>query len=473
MRRRSDLRLYQEWLAEEIQIRRTLFVAIDMGMGKTAIVLTAARDLFKQGKIRQVLIVAPLRVAEETWPDEIAQWAHTAHLTYAVATGMPGQRKRAINQRAQITIINRENLPWLWKMLRAKKSDWPYDMVVWDESSGLKEWRKRTAGTKLNPHQHNLTRFGAMAQARKFVRYMVLLTGTPAPRGVQDLGGQAYILDQGQRLGDTKEAFLSRWFDRNPYDRTCEPKKGAQQEIMSRLQDVMVSLQSEDYIDLPPVVFNDIHVTLDPKVLAEYRKFERDLVTEVYDVEAFSQGVLTNKLLQYANGALYRGSDDLEMRVPPTIVPVHTAKLDALDSVIQEAAGNPVMVSYGFKFDLERIKKRFPNAVVLNEEKDAVKRWNAGKVPILLAHPASAGHGLNLQFGGHIACWYGLNWSLELYQQFNKRLPRSGQTAKQVIIHRIIARNTVDETVLQVMDSRGAVQQSVNDAVRVRLEGML
>lgn len=470
LRSRRDMRGYQEWSAARIVSNKIVFLAIDMSMGKTAIVLTAIRDLFRRGKIKQALIIAPLRVAEETWPDEIKAWAHLNHLTYAVATGQPGQRRRAVNARAQVTIINRENLTWLSKCLRLKGTPWPYDFVGWDESSALKEWKKRTSGTLLNPHKHNITRFGAMAQERKFVKYMVLMTGTPSPNGIKDLGGQMYILDQGERLGDTKKKFLDRWFNHDPYTHSYEAKDHAQKEIMSRVKDVMVSLQAEDYLDLPPVKFNDIKVRLDPKVLAEYRKFERDLVTELYDVEAVSKGVLTNKLLQYANGALYRGSDDLEVKSPPTIVHVHNRKLDALESVIEEANGEPVMVAYSFKFDLLRIKKRFPEAVILNQEKDAVKRWNQGKIQILLAHPASAGHGLNLQHGGHIACWYGLSWSLELYQQFNARLPRPGQKAHTVIIHRIIAEDTADETVLRVMQTKGAIQQAVSDAVRVRIE---
>ena len=462
---------YQEWCAARIVRQKTVFLACDMGLGKTVITLTAIRDLFRLRGIKKVLVIAPLRVAEETWPGEIKGWAHLRELSFAVATGLPGQRLRAINKRADITIINRENLPWLWKQFRLHKVPWPYDMVVWDESSGLKEWRKRTPGTKLNPHVHNLTRFGAMAQARKFVKFMVLLTGTPAPSGVKDLGGQAFILDQGLRLGEVKQAFLDRWFIHDSYAYTHEPKDGAQKEIMGRLSDVMISLSAEDYLDLPPVKFNDIKVYLPKKIMDEYKKFERTLVTEVYDVEALTKGILTNKLLQYANGALYRGRDDLEKHLPPSIVPVHDVKLDALESVFEEAAGEPVMVAYSYRFDLARIKRRWPRAVIFNEESDVMKRWDRGQIDKLLVHPASAGHGLNFQYGGHIACWYGFTWSLELYLQFNKRLPRPGQKAHTVMIHRIIAEGTADETVLRTMDRKGAVQRSVTDAVRARIEG--
>lgn len=468
---RRDLRGYQAWCADKIVELPAFFLTIDMSMGKTAIVLTAIRDLFRHGQIKHALIIAPLRVAEETWPTEIEKWSHLNHLTYAVATGMPTQRRRAINKRAQVTMINRENLPWLWRLLRERKKPWIWDFVAWDESSALKEWKKRTSGTLKNPHKHNLTRFGAMAQARQHVKRMVLMTGTPSPNGVKDLGGQAYILDQGERLGSEKTAFLQRWFDHDEYSRQYTPRPGAQDAIMGRLKDVMVSLSAEDYLDLPEIITHDIKVKLPPKILAQYRQFERDSYSEAYDVEAVSAGVLTNKLLQFANGALYRGREDLERKSPPTIEHVHNLKLDALDSVIAEAAGQPVMVGYSYKFDLLKIKKRYPKAVILSEEKDAVKRWNKGEIDILLTHPASAGHGLNLQHGGHILCWYGFTWSLELYLQLNMRLPRPGQKSPFVIVHRIIAEGTADETVLEVMGTRGVTQKQVTDAVRVRLEG--
>lgn len=438
-----------------------------MSLGKTISTLTAIRDLFKLGEIRRVLVVAPLRVAEHVWPAEILSWEHTKHLSFAVATGLPGQRRRAINKRAQVTIINRENLPWLWHALRDRARDWPYDCVVWDESSSLAEWRFWNQGTKKNPDHRTMTRFAVFAKVCQETTHRILLTGTPATRGLQSLGGQMFIVDGGERLGRSKNEFLSRWFETNAYDHSVEAREGSFDSIMGRIGDKMISLRAEDYLELPPIVANNIYVDLPPEVLKEYRRFEREMVSQTYDVEAVNKGVLTNKLLQYANGAMYRGAGDLENKRIREVVPVHDFKLKALDEIVTEAEGQPLMIGYSFRFDLDRIRKRYPDAVVFNEDKTAYDQWNAGKIGKLLVHPASAGHGLNFQYGGHINVWFGFTWSLELFLQFNKRLPRPGQKSPFVISHRIIARGTADERVLQVMDSRDATQKKVNDAVKV------
>jgi SNF2 family DNA or RNA helicase len=451
MRQRSDLRNYQRFMADRIVSQPAILLAAEMGTGKSAAVLTAARELLDEFVIRKVLIVAPLRVATETWPDEIAAWKHTRVLSYSVLVGSAAERARAARENTEIHIINRENLPWLWKHWGDR---WPYDMVVWDESSGLKAWKKRT---KLRA----FTRFGAMAAARKLVHRVVLLTGTPAPNGLHDLGGQAYILDQGERLGRSRSAFESRWFDKDYMGYELTPKPNAEREIMGLLSDVMFGLKAEDYIELPPVISNIIPVRLPDKVMREYRDFERTMVSEAHNVEAVSRGVLTNKLLQFAQGAMYREDK--------SVVEIHDLKLDALERVVEEAAGQSLLVAYSYRFDLARIRKKYPRAVVFDESPNVVKDWNAGKIRIMLCHPASMGHGLNLQFGGHIACWYGLTWSLELYQQLNARLPRPGQKHHCVFIHHIVAQGTADEDVLAVLAKKDATQRAVHEAVAVRL----
>ncbi len=441
-----------------------LLLASYMGSGKTVSVLTAIRRQLDEFAVHRVLVVAPLLVAETTWPDEIAKWRHTRVLTYEVITGSEQRRLNRLKIDADIHIINRENIPWLWKTL---KDDWPYDWVVWDESSRLKAGKKRTSGGKKvredgTVAKPRLSEFGAICAARKHIRRVTELTGTPAPNGLQDLWGQIYLLDQGERLGKTRTAFESRWFQKDYMGYKIEPFPHSEEQIMGRIQDVMLCLKEEDYADLPPLVPNTVEAPLPAMVMKGYRDFERTLVAEEYDVEAVSKGVLTNKLLQYANGSLYNEDrEDLH---------VHDAKIKALERIVEEAAGQPILVAYSFQFDLKRILKKFPRATVLRKkDPDAIRRWNAGEIDMLLVHPASAGHGLNLQAGGNIAVWFGLNWSLELYQQFNKRLHRDGQKRK-VFLHHIVAPGTVDEDVLKALRSKGATQDAVTDAVRVRLK---
>lgn len=450
LRPRSDLRDQQLIIVKEILSSVAKLIVAHMGSGKSGATLTALRDLLDWGEARHVLVVAPLRVARDTWPDEIATWEHTRILSLAVAVGSETQRRTALAERAEITVINRENLPWLWKELR-DGADWFFDTLIVDESSMFKAGKKRTKTRAL-------TRFGVLAQARKKIERIYLLTGTPAPNGIADLWGQIYLLDLGRRLGATQTAFTQRWFDVNKYTFKATPKSYAAGEIMPRIADVMVSLPQLDIV--PPPVFVPVRVRLSAKVRAEYDKFERTLVAEAYDVEAVSRGVLTNKLLQLGNGGLYKEDG--------SVVEVHDVKLDALDDLIEQAAGDPILVFYGFKFDLERIRARHPDAVVLSENDDAVRLWNAGEIRILLAHPASCAHGLNLQYGGHIAVWFGLTWSLELYQQANARLSRPGQQ-KLVAIYQIIAEGTGDETVLDVLSGKASTQDGVTRAVLHRL----
>lgn len=433
-----------------------LILALEPGAGKTVSFLTAADDLLKAGRVKKVLIIAPLLVANTVWSAEIEDWLHLRHLTYSICTGTEKQRIAALNKEAQVYIINKDVLPWLWDYL-GRGERWDFDFVGIDEASMLKNGKKRTKLKKL-------TRFGVLAAARKHMKGVVELTGTPSPNGIVNLWGLSYIADQGERLGRTKTAFMTRWFDVNSYSYEVKAKPHAEQQIMSAIGDIMFSLDPDDYAELPPMVANEIRVKLPPKVMEEYRRFKRTLVSEAYDVEAVNAAVLTNKLLQFANGSMFQedGND----------IWVHDCKLDALENLHNEVGGTPMLVAYSFKFDKRRIKEKFKHAVILNEVPDVMKTvrdWNAGKIDMLLAHPASAAHGLNIQKGSNISVWYGLNSDLELFQQFNKRLHRPGQKADRVWSHRIIAEATHDEDILPILSDKKAVQDRVFEATRLVL----
>lgn len=466
--RPEDMRSYQRYLSDAI-VDRNVLGAAEMSLGKTGATLDAIKKLLRRRVVRHVLIVGPLKVASETWPDEINRWTHLRDLTYAVAVGDEPTRLAAIKKNTELTMINRENLQWLWTTVGGRIG-WKWDMLVYDESSRLKAWRIRTPGKKPDgtKRKPTLTEFGVLAHARPAFKRVVELSGTPSPNGILDIGGQIYMLDGGKRLEDNRTQFIKRWFDENKWTREVTPKEGAREEIMARIKDLMIGLRAEDYIDLPPLLINPIKVRLSTRHMKQYRDFEKTLVAESYDVEAVNSGVLANKLLQFANGSLYRPIPGV---FPPKneTLPVHDAKLAALESIVEEAAGQPVLIAYSFKFDLIRIRKRFPKAVVFDEDPSFVKNWNAGRIGIGLAHPASIGHGLNLQFGGHIQVWYGLTWSLELWQQFNRRLARPGQESPVVFIHVIMAAGTIDEAVFEVLKRKGAEQDQITEVVRVRL----
>lgn len=465
LRPQSAMREDQFFISSIIESEPAKLIVAPMGRGKTGATLNALKNLLDKGEAKRILVVAPLRVAESTWPDEIETWAHTVNISYAVCVGSVGARKYALAKRAQITIINRENLVWVAREI-GSASKWPWDTLVVDESSMFKAGKKRTAktkrkrpdGTVVTSSGGKMTRFGVLAAARKMIKRVVLLTGTPG--GLEDLWGQVYLLDQGKRLGEKQSDFLARWFTTNPYTRAVEPRATAHDEIMALIADLMISLPPLKLV--PDPVFIPVKVKLSDETMREYKRFARTLVSDIHDVEAVNQGVLTNKLLQFSNGSMYREDG--------SIAAVHTEKLDALDDLIERAQGDPVMVFYGFKFDLEQIRKRHPDAVVLNESSTAVKDWNDGKIKILLAHPASCAHGLNLQYGGHIAIWFGLTWSLELYLQANARLPRPGQK-NVVAIYQILAEGTVDEKVVKALDAKETNQQAIVSAVEAEITG--
>lgn len=773
--KKEELKGYQIYMAKKTKALSRLLLCVGMGMGKTVSVLTAVRKLLDEFRVRRVLVVAPKRVAKHTWPEEIADWSHLRCLNYSIVVGTPKQRLEALRADAEVYIINRENLPWLWKTLGASK--WFFDMIVYDESSRLKSGKKRTKGGKKSGRK--LSEFGALAAMSQHTERVVELTGTPAPNGLIDLWGQIYILDHGYRLGETKSKFLARWFDSDYMGYNFTPKPHAEQEIMDAIRDIMIGLREEDHIEVPKVVENIIYVDLPKNMMKEYKRFERSLVSEAYDVEAVSKGVLANKLLQFCiaegtpvlthegwvpiervtaghliwdgvewvscrgnayvgikavtscfsvemtvdhkvltvggwaearevlnagqsdrfnrqdvwipnrfregggygerkssvvrsvylrehsrsaksvfafeappldqvvrlqarrarfsgaqwprydqyapvghldvdekalqksegqglpqlrrsgyryagflvqefqrvlercfsglrrrfndrpsrqrkelfqgqlsldhpesanaeyavqysnkhpagdydfsrsrgnsrfevrdciqevsqgrvrtgdfetrdvavydlidcgprhrfvvkgrdgrylivhncNGSMYRMNEDVW---PPVreIVHVHDEKMAALESVVEELNGAPLLLSYGYKFDLKRIKKRYPYVVTPDSDPDWKTKWDKGKLRILASQPQQISHGMNLQHGGCNICWYGLTWSLETWQQFNKRLARPGQKAPFTTIHQIVARDTAEMDVLEGLRDKDATQESITNAVRRRI----
>lgn len=459
----SNLRSYQRWMSGKIVDRNGVYLAAEMGLGKTASVLWAIRQLFDIGEITKVLIVAPLKVADYTWPEEIAKWSFARKLRYAVITGTQTQREAALRYpNAQIHIINRENIRWLQETLGAR--GWTYDMLVYDEASRLNSGTKRTKGNVRKDgtvSRKRFTELGTLNRMRYKFKKIVELSGTPATEGIIGLWGPIYLIDRGDRLGTSRTKFLERWFRKKFDGYSYEPFEWAEKEILERIDDVFFSLKEADYLEVPPIVPVDHWVDLPPKAMEQYRRMQREMVLEEFDIEAVNSGVLTNKLLQMANGSIYQEDG--------TAVRLHDEKLDVLDSIITEAGGRPILLGYQFKFDREAIKKRFPFVRWFGDTSHDKKDWDAGRIKVLGTHPASAGHGLNLQFGGNIQVWYGLTWSLELYLQFIKRLARSGQLADRVFLHRILARHTADEAMVATLDRKGITQDRITDAVKVHV----
>lgn len=466
----QNLRKYQRWMSDTICEKPGVYLGADMGLGKTGSVLHAFVRSQNAGIVKHGLIIAPLYVAEETWTEEIAKWEFARHLKYRVVTGTEAERRAALRLGpGDLTIINRENLLWLLRTLGLKR--WCFDFIAYDEASRLKRGMTRTKankrkdGTESKPR---LTELGILDAVRFKTKKIVELSGTPAPNGLIDLYGPIYAIDRGQRLGTSMTAYKRRWFIEDKYTNKVEPRVGALEDITRALDGVFYSLRSEDYLDLPPLIEVDRPVTLNAREKALYKELERESAIEVEGrwgdpewIEAVNGGVLIGKLLQMANGSVY-GEDGTDH-------PIHSKKLDALESIVEEAGGKPLLVAYSFKFDKDAILKRFPQARVFGEGENDKRMWNAGKIPMMLMHPASAGHGLNFQKGSNIAVWYGLTWSLELYQQFIKRLWRSGQTESRVFLYRILANGTADWDVLRALTAKGATQDAITETVRVRL----
>lgn len=401
----------------------------------------------------KVLIIAPLRVAEDTWSRESQKWDHLKHLRISKILGERKQREKALKADADIYIINRENIPWL---VSVTGNDWPFDTVVIDELSSFK-----------SPSSQ---RFKALKRSRPLMKRVIGLTGTPAPNGLMDLWSQIYLLDQGERLGKTITGYRERYFTAGArsgyvvYD--WKQKKESEDAVFDKISDICVSMKAEDWLELPEKIDRVIPVKLDEAAKAKYRKLERDLLLPMVDADivANTAAVLSNKLLQMANGAVYDENKKIQE--------IHCAKLDALEDILEAANGYPVMVLYMYKHDLFRLQQRFPKIRTLRKGSDGAKdiaNWNSGKIELLGVHPASAGHGLNMQDGGNIIVWYGLTWSLELYQQAIARLHRQGQL-KNVIIHHLVAEGTIDEDVMRRIESKEVGQDALMEAVKARIE---
>ena len=448
---RADMHPYQNRTVDFItdvttNIAGGCAVWLDLGLGKSVSTATAISDMQADFSVGRVLIIAPKRVALTTWPLELRNWDHLMHLRYSVISGDQKQRTAAILQRADIHIISRDNVAWLVRMVGKQ---WPWDMVVIDESSSVKS--------------QSSNRWKALKQVLRMITRVVELSATPAPQGLIDLWPQFYLLDKGERLGATEKAFKRRWFHEDRERRIVVPRPHADTEIHSLVNDITIHMNAEDYLDMPDLIHNKIEVNLPRDQMIRYQNFERDMLIEFADldleVEAKNAATLTGKLLQFANGAMYVN----EMRDWELL---HDEKIEALKEIVDSHCGYPILVAYNYKSDLQRLKKAFPFATVMDDDPDTQVRWNDGDIPMLLTHPMSSAHGLNLQRGSNVICWFGLNWSLELYLQLNGRLYRQGQTKKTVVIHHIVARNTVDERVLNVLARKNATQKDLLMAVR-------
>lgn len=441
---RDNLHDYQSKAVDFIQQKERCALLLDMGMGKSVSTLTAISDLHDSLAVQKVLVIAPLRVANSVWAQETEKWDHLKHLRVSVCTGPEKARRAALHRDADVYVINRENVVWLTDLYKKK---WPFDAVVVDESSSFK-----------NP---SAKRFRALKKILPYTNYMVLLTGTPSPNSLMDLWSQMYLVDFGESLGRTVTGYRQRFFEQDFMGYKWAIREGCSDKIHNLISDKVISMSAEDYLDLPDRIDLETIIELPASAMKRYKELETTLLAELEtgeEVEAVSAAALANKMLQFSNGAAYHDEHK-------NWAEIHSAKLDALADIADDNPGENMLVAYNYKFDLERLQKRFPQAVVLDKEQSTIDRWNSGEIQMLLAHPASAGHGLNLQRGGALCVWFGLNWSLELYQQFNARLHRQGQTKPVRIIH-IVSAGTIDERVLMVLKDKDATQASLLSALK-------
>lgn len=441
---RSDLHEYQKKTIQFIKDKKRCACFLFLGAGKSVSSLTAVSDLIDGFTVKRVLVVAPLRVANSVWKQEAEKWEHLNHLKITVCTGSERARIAALYSDADVYVINRENITWLVEHYKQK---WPFDCVVIDEASSFK-----------NPSSQ---RFKALKKVLPFTEYMVLLTGTPSPNGLLDLWSQIYLLDFGHALGRTMTAYKQRFFESDFMGYKFTPRTGAPEQIKNAIKPLVLSMSAEDYLQLPDRIDLTETVELPAKAMSQYLDFEKTLLAELdggEEIEAVSAAVLANKLLQLASGAIYTDENH-------NYSETHSAKLDALEELIEREPDENLLIAYNYKSDLERLQKRFPDAVVLDKEAETIARWNRGEIKMLLAHPASASMGLNLQQGGSIIVWFGLTWSLENYLQFNARLHRQGQMKPVRIIH-LVAHGTIDERVLKVIAEKDSVQTSLLTALK-------
>lgn len=538
MRPRSALRAYQDGGVGFIKRVKRCALFVDPGLGKTTTTLTALSEELDDLELTDpVLVIAPPRVAKETWPREFAEWAHLEDRTFVFIGGSPAKREKLLKRRTDFHVISMDLLPWLLqqlggdmprytkikagevvqnkgvfaakrldektgrptyeplaegdvvrlptgetvrlqdgkpKIIRSKKAEalepgdpvkvldsgWrspetlPYGAIVFDESSKLKN--------------SDTTRWKALKQLAPMAGYFIELTGTPAANGLEDLWAQIYLIDAGKRLGTTLTSFRERWFRENYNGFGYKASEGAQAAIEAAIADIVFTLREEDYADLPPRLYNTIHVPLEDAVMAKYADFERSYILEAEDKQIVADGgaALSQKLLQLANGTVYRTDPQTLERTEHEF---HKAKLEAMADLVDELQGNTLLVAYQFKTDLARVKKAFPQARELGKKSETQDEWNRGEIPILLVHPKSAAHGLNLQHGGNNVLWYGPTWSLEDYIQLNKRLHRSGQT-KPVMVHHLVVPGTLDEGVMSALDSKNLTQEVLLNLLKQRIQ---
>jgi SNF2 family DNA or RNA helicase len=443
---------YQTHCTEFILEKSSSGIFIEMGLGKSVITLTALVELLHDRfEVSKVLVIAPLRVANTTWLDEVLKWKHLKNLRLSRVLGSAKERTMALYKKADIYTINRENVPWLVELY---KNDWPFDMVIIDELSSFKS--------------PSAKRFRALKKVRHKIKRIVGLTGTPAPNGLLDIWSQIYLLDGGERLGRSFSGYRSRYFHPQKYVNGGIPtdyalNDDAEEKIYEKISDICISMKALEYLKMPEIIFNKVEVELSEKEMKLYRKLERDLLLplEDSDIDAANAAVLSNKLLQMAGGTVYDEYHDVHR--------IHDRKLDVLEDLIEAANGKPVLVYYGYRHERDRIKARF-NTEDINTSED-IARWNRKEMKIALCHPASAGHGLNLQEGGSTIIWYSMTWSLELYQQANARLWRQGQK-QTVVIHHILAKDTIDQRVMMALDNKDTGQKALIEAVKASIENL-
>ena len=446
---------YQKYVTEYIETHPVAAVLLDMGLGKTSITLTALNNLlFDSFKVRRILVIAPLRVARNTWGAEIEKWDHLSGLRYAVAVGTENERMAALRKKADIFLINRENVQWL---IAESGIPFDFDMVVVDELSSFKN--------------HQTKRFRALMKVRPNVKRIVGLTGTPSSNGLMDLWAEFRLLDMGERLGRFIGQYRTSYFRPDKQNGqvvfSYKPLPGAEKQIYSKISDITISMKSTDHLRMPELINSRYTVYLSERENSRYEDLKKDLVLQLPDGEitAANAASLSGKLSQMANGAIYTDAGD--------VIAIHERKLDALEDIIEAANGKPVLVAYWFRHDLERISERLQKLKVPCSRLDtdgSIRKWNAGEIPVALIHPASAGHGLNLQGGGNTLVWFGLTWSLELYQQTVARLWRQGQASETVVVQHIITKGTIDERIMKALSEKDTTQAALIDAVKADLK---
>lgn len=449
-RKKFEPHAYQRYCINRLLVDDVLALFLDLGLGKTVITLTAVNDLkYNRFAIRRVLVVAPKKVAEASWSMEAAKWEHLKHMRVVPVMGDQRKRIRALNTPGDVWVIARDNLAWLVEHYR---NAWPFDMVVLDELSSFKN--------------HQAKRFKVLTWVRPHIKRIVGLTGTPAPNGLLDLWAQIYLLDSGERLEKYITHYRSRYFEQNYNGFGYTAKPGADEVIHQRIADICISMSAKDYLELPDCTVNEVPIVLDAKAKEQYERMERELLLEVEgtEISATSAAVLTGKLLQMCNGAIYDENRQVHE--------IHDCKIEAFMELIEQLNGKSALVFYSYQHDLERIHRALAKTDLrvreLKTPEDQMD-WNAGKVDILLAHPASSAYGLNLQDGGNHVVWFGLNWSLELYQQANGRLHRQGQTQK-VILHHLVVQGGADEDVMAALENKAQTQDKLLEALKARIE---